>query len=136
MKNKDLQKPCWTAPQKPTTEGYVRVDIKGKRVLLHRLTYETFKGKIPKGLVIDHLCRERSCCNPYHLEAVTNYENILRGKTGYNNKLKTHCSKGHEYNEENTYNYKNTRTCKTCRRIKCREYMRKKQLVIKERVVT
>ena len=123
-----MNEACWTVPQKLTAQGYVRVDIKGKRILLHRLTYETFIGKIPEGLVIDHLCKEPSCCNPKHLEAVTQAENIRRGDTGLYQKIKTHCPKGHEYNKENTFYRKNGRQCKVCRRIKCREYMRNKRL--------
>lgn len=64
----------------------------------HRVSYETFKGPIPKGLTIDHLCRNTVCINPNHLEAVTLKENILRGDSPTaRHRRSTHCPKGHSY---------------------------------------
>lgn len=83
----------------------------------HRFSYELFKGPIPAGLTIDHLCRNTYCVNPEHLEAVTNRENILRGiSPPAIFAKKTHCSKGHEFTPENTYirNYKIGRKCRIC----------------------
>jgi hypothetical protein len=60
--------------------GYGIIWNNGRRRYVHRVTYELEHGPIPKGLMIDHLCRETLCCNPSHLEAVTNRENTLRGK--------------------------------------------------------
>ena len=66
----------------------------------HRISYEFFKGEILSGLVIDHLCRNTNCCNPDHLEAVTNKENVLRGiGPSALNAKKTYCSKGHLYDK-------------------------------------
>lgn len=56
-----------------------RVNGKVKMVHAHRFSYEVVKGKIPDGLVIDHLCRNSKCVNPDHLEPVTQKENIIRG---------------------------------------------------------
>lgn len=131
MVNKDLQESCWTVPQKLTAQGYVRVKVKGKLVYLHRLTYETFIGKIPDGLVIDHLCKERSCCNFNHLEVVTLAENTRKGDAWLFNKSKTHCPQNHQYSEDNTYYRKDgKRHCKTCRRIRQREFMQNKRLTL------
>lgn len=76
----------------------------GKVIKAHQFSYEAFKGEIPKGFEIDHLCRNRSCCNPDHLEAVTHQENVKRGLTGkinhYESK-KTHCKRGHPLTIDN-----------------------------------
>lgn len=85
----------------------------------HRIAYELFVGPIPAGLQIDHLCRNRCCINPAHLEAVTPMENFKRGfsptaivcRTGI-------CVKGHPLDDRNTYTNPNTgkRYCRTCKR--------------------
>ena len=75
--------PChlWTGPDSGTGRGggYGRVWIKGKRLMVHRVTFEHFSGPIEDGLVLDHLCRIRKCCNPAHLDPVTIQENTHRG---------------------------------------------------------
>lgn len=78
----------------------------------HRGAYEAAKGLIPEGLVIDHLCRVRWCCNPEHLEAVTNKENILRGESPpARNARKERCDLGHKL----TAKPGGGRYCPTCR---------------------
>lgn len=81
-----------------------------KNALAHRFVYETLVGPIPDGLVLDHLCRNRACVNPAHLEPVSGGENVRRG----GNSLKTHCHLGHEYTPENTY-YRPDRPGRRCR---------------------
>ena len=88
-------------------------------MLAHRFSYELFRGNIPAGLTVDHLCKNTACVNPYHLEVVTQRENNLRGNNwaGINSR-KTHCPKGHEYTKENTVIWDNgsngARRCKIC----------------------
>lgn len=108
-------------------DGYGKISIKGVERRAHRIIYELEVGKIPKGLIINHLCRVRSCVNPKHLEATTHRINILSGvAVSAINARKTHCSNGHEFTPENTrvYTYKGRtgRACRTCNR----HYWRKK----------
>ena len=84
----------------------------------HRAAYEAFRGPIPPGLTIDHLCRTPSCVNPDHLEPVTHRENILRGRSLFAmNAKKTHCPRGHPLFGDNVYiriDHRG-RECKSCR---------------------
>jgi hypothetical protein len=76
--------PCAEPPDDawPNLNGYYRVTLSGgARVYAHRRAYERVHGPIPEGLVLDHLCRNRWCCNPEHLQPVSNMENILRGES-------------------------------------------------------
>lgn len=99
------------------------VDEPKRTDLVHRLTYEYFIGPIPDGLEPDHLCRVRSCCNPWHLEPVTRRENAIRGECGSVTRAKmlakTHCPQGHPYSGDNLYIAKSgDRMCKTCQRTR------------------
>ena len=106
---------CWIWTRR-TNYGYAEGQIGGKHFRIARLHWETFNGPIPAGLVIDHLCRVRSCVNPAHLEVVTEQVNILRGVSGSAiNAKKTHCPKGHLYDLFTFYGGRRQRFCRTCR---------------------
>lgn len=107
---------CWPWLGSLDGGGYGQIRTGGRRVKAHRFAYELLVGPIAEGLVIDHLCRSRSCANPKHLEAVTQGENIRRGLTGATNAAKTHCPHGHEYAAANTYLYRGKRACRACAR--------------------
>jgi hypothetical protein len=103
-----------------------------KHGYVHRLVYECLIGPIPKGYEIDHTCFVRACCNPAHLEAVTSAENKRRAREHYGNRgapvamaAKTHCPRGHPYDEENTSRSSavnpHWRRCRTCHNKKARE---------------
>lgn len=97
--------------------GYGRFSVRGVDTRAHRLAWETLVGPIPTGLVIDHLCRVRSCCNPAHLEPVTHQVNILRGEApSANLARRTHCSEGHELLGENLVKHMlpARRKCRIC----------------------
>lgn len=111
----------WTGALKA---GYGNLKVNGRYTLAHRWSYEQHVGPIPEGLTLDHLCRNRCCVNPAHLEPVTLKENILRGDGwAARNARKTHCKKGHEYTAENVYMRPNgRRRCRECAREECRLY--------------
>lgn len=69
---------CWLWLGSIDRDGYGNAKTRYGRAA-HRLTYQAYVGDIPEGMQLDHLCRQRSCVNPYHLEPVTQQENILRG---------------------------------------------------------
>lgn len=108
---------CWLWLAFVHHDGYGRFRFSSRMAVAHRVAYAALVGEVPSGLQLDHLCRERSCCNPAHLEPVTQQVNILRGDAGAHERLKTHCPHGHEYTEENTYMSPGRvhRDCKTCR---------------------
>lgn len=70
---------CWEWQGELNRNGYGRVWVNGRRLMAHRVAYQLLVGEIPEGLVLDHLCKVRRCCNPDHLEPVTVRENTLRG---------------------------------------------------------
>jgi hypothetical protein len=109
--------PCWLWTASQDRYGYGQMKINGRRARPHRFAYELLVGPIPEGLDLDHLCRVRLCVNPYHLEPVTNLENILRGDgIQVRNAAKTHCLSGHAFTPENTYVGRGHRKCQTCQR--------------------
>ena len=91
--------------RKPRQDGYGKLRVGRKTVYLHRRAYEIWFGPIPKGMQIDHLCRNRACCNPNHLEVVWPSTNIRRG-IGWGGQLRkpaTHCKRGHPWITGNLY---------------------------------
>jgi len=123
----DILSGCWIWKGNLNPDGYGVIKIKGKGLLAHRFSYEYYNDKIKEGLTIDHLCRNKACVNPQHLEPVTLQENIKRGLTGkinHRNTRKAYCIHGHEFNEENTYYHKEHRTCRICKAVREKKYRR------------
>lgn len=109
---------CWEWTGRLIADGYGAIRIERRTVYLHRLTYMALVGEIPTGLHIDHLCRNRACCNPAHLEPVTCRENVLRSPVAPAaiNARKKACKRGHPFTEENTGKATRGRACRKCKR--------------------
>ena len=108
----------WTGAKNPKGYGYMPAFGRG-HYLAHRMSYELFVGPIPEGLELDHLCRNRGCVNPDHVEPVTHLENMRRGAFA----TRTLCVNGHHYDAVNTYIRPNgNRDCRVCVRERGRRY--------------
>ena len=106
---------CWEW-QGSTAGGYGRISVNNRVEQTHRVVHESLVGSIPEGKQLDHLCRNRVCCNPDHLQIVTQRENVLRGAgiTAQNAK-KVLCPRGHRYEGDNLYVRSNGhRMCRAC----------------------
>ena len=116
---------CWTWTGRRDPDGYgtlwVVIDGTKRMRFAHRMSFNEFKGDLIEGLTIDHLCLNKSCINPRHLEQVTARENTQRHFD-----LQTTCKNGHEITEANSYRTPSGhRSCRECRRIAARRYREK-----------
>lgn len=118
---------CWFWMGGRFDNGYGSFQIGGRSVSSHRWAFQQLIGPFPSGLESDHLCRARACVNPAHIEPVTHSENVLR--CDHHQRRKTHCPKGHPYDERNTHmRPSGGRRCRACSRIERREYREKRRL--------
>lgn len=114
----DFTGPCWVWTGYTNADGYGKLCRGTTTYAAHRVAYFGMVGEIPNGLELDHLCRNRACVNPDHLEPVTHHVNVMRGSgLAAKHARRTSCSEGHELTPENTYipPRGDGRYCRTCR---------------------
>lgn len=113
---------CWLWTGVINGSGYGRVGVGGVLLMAHRVFWERANGSIPDGMLLDHLCRVRSCCNPDHLRLVTPKVNVTENSESVvaSQARQTHCKRGHPLSGDNLRIVKNrssrSRVCRTCRR--------------------
>ena len=106
----DVHNDCWLWTACKNRRGYGEFQFNGKRTHAHRVAYQLFVGPIPEGYHVDHMCKNKACVRPDHLQVLTHFESTRQAQGD-----KTHCPRGHEYSEINTYRHRDgSRQCKTC----------------------
>jgi hypothetical protein len=126
LRHVDKTRTCWLWTGHCDPCGYGVFQDGDRKIGAHRWSHMAFSGPIPDDMEIDHLCRERSCVNPDHLEVVTHAENIRRAAPA----TKGRCVNGHEYTPENTYirpgKAEGRRDCRACIRERVKRYQKRK----------
>jgi hypothetical protein len=120
--NPNLPGPCHIWSKAKTRDGYGRVAFNGKMVRVHRYVWELKHGVIPAGMMLDHQCRNRACCNVDHLRCVDAKTNATENVVGHASQIeaaRTHCPYGHAYTPANTYMDGRSRRCRECNRLRC-----------------
>ena len=124
---------CWIWTGTVLNNGYGQVKLRTRKHLTHRFFYEHIVGPIPDGMYLDHLCREKRCVNPAHLEPVTPQENVVRGLASYEIRRLCHSRRHDITDPANVKIIPSTgaRTCRACnaeanrRHCKARYWRRK-----------
>jgi len=117
----DASGDCWEWTASLDRLGYGRATNRGGTRIAHRAVWEALVGPIPDDLEVDHLCQNRACVNPDHLELVAHIVNVRRGSRA----RRTECMNGHEYTTRNTYRNNGGRGCRTCQRDAVSRYQRR-----------
>ena len=121
---------CWNFTGFDLSNGYAGFSINSRTYLAHRISYSIFKEKLVQGMYIDHICRNKKCCNPEHLRQVTPKINATENSfsVAVIALSKTHCPKGHAYDEKNTLITKlGRRKCKACQAIHWQNYKHRRK---------
>ncbi|PXH62351.1 HNH endonuclease signature motif containing protein [Klebsiella variicola] len=126
---KDLETGCWIFTGSRLPSGYGILWNGARPTGAHRISFQLYKGEIPAGKEIDHICNNRSCVNPAHLQAISHKENIHKSSTLMGvNARKSHCKRGHPLNGENLHiTPLGARQCKECMRMHARNAKARKR---------
>lgn len=117
---------CWPWTAYVHRNGYGKFMVERKPRMAHRVAFEITRGPIPPDRYLDHLCRNRICVNPAHLEPVTQAENNRRADSGW--AAKTHCPAGHPYAGNNlVVNTAGRRECRICMRARAAAYRERRR---------
>jgi hypothetical protein len=130
---------CWMWQGADNGKGYGQIWMNGRMRRVHRIAYLLTFGPLPADKQIDHLCRERACLNPEHMQVVSNRENVARGNGPGALAARTNrCKNGHEFTPENTYHYTHSqskgggpgRRCNTCHAATNRAYKQRQKAAL------
>jgi hypothetical protein len=119
---------CWMWMGAKNNYGYGNFYYGGRMVRAHRVSLKLFRHDFPDELVVDHLCRNKLCVNPDHLDAVTQQVNVARYYAA--KEPKPICVNGHAMINDNTYLHDNRRICKECKRESTRRWRQKLRVAI------
>lgn len=110
---------CWPWTSWMNSKGYGKFKLCGWHSSAHRIAYAVTHGEIPEGYDIDHICNNRACCNPSHLQAISHRENVLRSENTIAGRQsrQTHCKRGHPLSGDNLLMEGNKRFCRECKRL-------------------
>lgn len=125
----DAEGDCWEWTASQAGGGYGWFMTANGSVPAHRWAWEHLVGPIPDGLHMDHLCRNRVCVNPDHLEPVTQQENIARGYSSQHQRVKTHCPQNHPYSGDNLVMDHGRRRCRICLAAAKRRWKQKQKSI-------
>ncbi len=132
---------CWLWTGRTMHFGYGVIQLyqRAPHISSHRASWMIHHGSIPNGLWVLHKCDVPACVNPDHLFLGTHADNMKdaqrKGRLSVPGKgwlgKRTHCPRGHEFNEKNTYVYRTgkkvVRLCRPCRKENQRQYMERRQ---------
>lgn len=106
---------CWLIHTSINNQGYAVIWYEGRMQLAHRVAYALYVDDVPAGSVLDHaVCETTNCCNPWHVEPVTQRVNVIRGRSYASDRM--HCIRGHAFDRSSSDR------CRECARITRREY--------------
>jgi len=117
---------CWNWQGSIRPDGYPFLAVGQGQTYAHRFSYRLLVAEPPEGLDLDHLCRNRACVNPDHLEPVTRRENVMRSpiSPAAINARKTHCLRGHPlYGPNLRARSCGRRSCRECERIRASRFV-------------